>query len=92
MRIKFEDWKAEYEPRISLEMECDEHDECDCEYLYPYHISEIDDYEDEDSLRLAIEENRVWSWDIDTIRSGISGPNADLLITKKPWTGRVTID
>ena len=88
MKIPFDTWKAEYEPRISLDMECDEHEECECEVLYPYHLSEIDDYEDEDSLRLAIEQDRVWTWDNRGIRSGIdkTEPWADLLITKKAWT------
>lgn len=93
MKIPFDQWKAEYEPRIYLEMECDDHAECECEFLYTYDQSEIDydDYEDEDSLRRAIDENRVWTWDNAGIRSGIDNERSELLVTKKPWTEEMEI-
>ena len=104
MKIPFDQWKAEYEPRIYLEMECDDHAECECEFLYTYELSELSDYlemaEDDkesggedarDNLALAISENRVWTWDNAGIRSGIDNERSELLVTKKPWTEEMEI-
>ena len=91
--IDFDEWKAEYEPRVYLDMECDDHEECDCEFLYTHDLSEIDsdEYEDEDSLRRAIDENRVWTWDNIGIRSGVDNQRSELLVTKKPWTEKMEV-
>jgi hypothetical protein len=92
--MPFEQWKAEYQPRVYEDSgaECFDHEECECEFLYTYDLSEIDseDEEDEDSLQLAIEQNRVWTWH-DGIYSGIKDPRYDLLVTKKPWTEEMEI-
>lgn len=99
MKIPFDQWKAEYEPRLMLEPECDDHDECECEYLYPYDLGELSWYletaEDDkesggedarDNLALAISENRVWTWETDRIINGVVSEKGDLLVTTKPWT------
>lgn len=92
INLPFEQWKAEYQPRVYLDMECDDHEECECEFLYSYDMSEIDyeEYEDEDSLRRAIDENRVWTWG-DRIESGITNPKGDLLVTRKPWAEQTIV-
>ena len=94
--MEFETWKAEYEPRVYVDSgaECFEHEECDCEFLYTYDITELDDKDDEDdedSLILAVKENRVWTWDNKGIRSGITNTSSDLLVTKKAWTNEMEI-
>lgn len=109
MKIPFDQWKAEYEPRLMLEPECDTCDwedrfTCECEFLYPYQMGELPYYletadEDKerggddarDNLALAISENRVWTWDNDGMRSGITSPKSDLLVTTKPWTEETEI-
>ena len=121
MKIEFDTWKAEFEPRVyenSGEM-CDEHDtfeigaepaeqlaefaftigveSCECEFLYTYDQTDPEDEDDEndypeDSLRLAIKENRVWTWDNQGIRSGITGIGSELLVTKKAWTEQTEVD
>lgn len=88
--LKFANWKAEYQPRVYEDSgaECYDHEECECEFLYTYDMSEIDyeEYEDEDSLRRAIDENRVWTWGPSGgIYSGVTNPKGDLLVTRKPW-------
>ena len=93
--IDFDEWKAEYEPRVYEDSGAycfDHEDECDCEFLYTHDQSEIDyDYEDEDSLRRAIDENRVWTWDNVGIRSGADNERSELLVTKKPWTEKMEV-
>lgn len=99
MKIPFDQWKAEYEPRIYLEMECDDHAECECEFLYTYELGELSYYlemaEDDkesggedarDNLALAISENRVWTWEVGRIINGVVSERSDLLITTKAWT------
>lgn len=99
IRIEFDAWKAEYEPRLVEEPECDDHDECECEYLYPYDLGELQYYLDfaeddkesggedaRDNLAIAISENRVWSWESDRIVNGVVSERSDLLVTTKPWT------
>ena len=105
MKIEFDTWKAEYQPRVyesSGEM-CDEHDTfeigaepCECEFLYTYDQTDPEDEDEEtdypeDSLRLAIKENRVWTWDNQGIRSGITGVGSELLVTKKAWTQQTEV-
>lgn len=85
MRIKFEDWKAEYVPRIYVDSgaECDEHGwGCACEFLYT-----IDPYElDEEDINAGLE-RRLWTWRNDgTIVSGVTNWKADILITERPYT------
>tara|TARA_R110000796_G_scaffold134290_1_gene250020 strand:- start:81 stop:401 length:321 start_codon:yes stop_codon:yes gene_type:complete len=99
MKIEFDTWKTEYQPRVyenSGEM-CDEHESfdigvepCDCEFLYTYDQTEPEDEDEEtnypeESLRLAIKQNRVWTWDNAGIRSGIENPRSELLVTVKAW-------
>ncbi len=92
MRIPFETWKAEYEPRIYQDSgaECDEHGwECECEFLYTVDPTElIDDEED----HAAGPERRLWTWHGDgTITSGVDSVHADILITAKPYTEETTV-
>ena len=102
MIIKFDDWKAEYEPRYYEDSgaECFDHDKCDCVFLLTYGLEELAD-EDEDflesypelALSVAIKENRVWSWGNDGgIRSGITTPRSELLVTKRAWTEVTEVD
>jgi hypothetical protein len=102
--IDFDTWKAEYEPRLMDEVECDDHAECECEYLYPYQMGELQYYLDtaeddkelgeedaRDNLALAISENRVWSWQADRIVTGVISERSDLLVTTKPWTEKMEV-
>ena len=91
MKIEFDTWKAEYEPRIYEDSgaECFDHEECECEFLYTFELQELEQDEEDSS---AIAENRVWSWLTNgDIVSGIVIPN-DLLVTKKPWTERTWVN
>jgi hypothetical protein len=85
--IEFDAWKAEYEPRIydqSADMCEDDHEVCDCEFLYTVNLDELADDEDDAN---AVAEQRLWTWREDgTIVSGIENRKADLLITEKPWS------
>jgi hypothetical protein len=77
--IPFNSWKAEYQPRIYEDSgaECFDHEECDCEFLYTFEDSEVEEE--------GIERNKVWTWRSDgSIRAGTWGP--ELLVTEKPWT------
>jgi hypothetical protein len=93
MIIKFDAWKAEYQPRIIDEpnTECDEHPDeegCACDYLYPTNREELADYDE-----TALAEQRVWTWFMDgPIVSGIHGHDEWLLVTRKPWTESTTVD
>lgn len=96
MKLTSEQWKAEYRPHVYEDSgaECFDHeDECECEFLRTDDLSEIDyfDYEDELSLRRAIDENRVWTWDNEGIWPGIHGDRPELIITEKPWATRVRV-
>jgi hypothetical protein len=102
MIIKFDDWKAEYEPRYYEDSgaECFDHDKCDCVFLLTYGLEELAD-EDEEflesypelALSVAIKENRVWSWGNDGgIRSGITTPRSELLVTERAWTEETEVD
>jgi hypothetical protein len=90
LKLYFEDWKAEYKPRLYIETgdlcEDESHkDACDCEFLYTVTLEDLADDEDDCN---ADAENRLWTWTNDgLIVSGIVDlPGADLLITEKPWT------
>ena len=103
--IDFDTWKAEYEPRVYEDSGawCDEHaDEnvanpenwCDCEFLYTYTLPELadEDYVDEVWREdVAIQENRVWTWDNVGIRSGVDNERSELLVTKKPYTEKMEV-
>ena len=96
IQIDFDAWKAEYEPRIYEDSgaECFDHEECDCEFLYTYTLPELIDenWEDEDWMETkAIQEKRIWTWDNEGIRSGVTNERSELLITKKPWTEETEI-
>ena len=83
MEVPFEDWKEQYKPRIYEDTgaECFDHDVCDCEFLYTVQLDEL---EDEDAN--AIEENRIWTWEVGGgIVSGVRKPGWDFLITEKPY-------
>lgn len=90
LKLYFDDWKAEYKPRIysqSAEM-CEEESHaqvCDCEFLYTVNLDELADDEDDQN---AEAEQRLWTWTNEgQIISGVvDWPGADLLITEKPWT------
>jgi hypothetical protein len=89
MRIKFDTWKAEYQPRIydqSSEM-CEEEahvDYCDCEFLYTVDLAELAEDEEDHA---AGHERRLWTWRGDgTIVSGIEDVRGDILITVKPYS------
>ena len=100
MQIQFDDWEEEYQPSYYQDSgaECDEHAECECKFLLTYGIEELND-EDADmvesypelSLSLAIKENRVWTWDNKGIRSGITTPRSELLVTAKAWTEQTEV-
>lgn len=87
--MRFEDWKQKFEPRIyesSREMCEEQHadDDCVCEYLYSFELSELEQDEDEAP---ALRENRVWTWRSDgTIVTGIDSDRADLLVTKRAYS------
>lgn len=87
MRIAFDTWKAEYEPRIyeqSSEMCEEDHEECDCEFLYTVDLTELAEDEEDHA---AGPERRLWTWRNDgTIVSGVESVHADILITAKPYT------
>ncbi len=93
-RIEFDAWKAEFVPRIYEDSgaECDEHGwECECEFLYPFEYSELNESEEGEDSFNAVAENRVWTWLNDgRILSGIH-ENYNLLVTKQPWTGPTEI-
>ena len=45
------------------------------------------------ALSVAIKENRVWSWGNDGgIRSGITTPRSELLVTKRAWIEETEVD
>lgn len=91
MKIEFDTWKAEYQPRVYEDSgaECFDHEECECEFLYTFELQELEQDEEESS---AITENRVWSWLTNgDIVSGIVIPN-DLLVTQRPWTERTWVN
>ena len=86
MRLAFEQWKADYQPRIYEDSgaECFDHEECECEFLYTFELCEL--MEDEENAT-ALQENRVWSWLQDgSIVSGVTDERAELLVTVKPYT------
>lgn len=106
MKITFDQWKAEYQPRIYEDSgaECFDHEECDCEFLYTYELGELPYYletaeddkesggdEARDNLALAISENRVWTWEVGRIINGVVSERSDLLVTTKPWTEETEI-
>jgi hypothetical protein len=87
IEIEFDAWKAEYEPRIydqSSDMCEDDHEICDCEFLYTVNLEELADEEDDAN---AVAENRIWTWMVGgKIVSGVQTPGWDFLITKKAYT------
>lgn len=90
MEIKFDAWKAQFNPRIYQDSgaECDEHGwECECEFLYTVTLDEL---VDEDANALA--ENRIWTWQVGgAIVSGVQSPGWDYLITEHPYTEDTTV-
>jgi hypothetical protein len=104
-QIDFDTWKAEYEPRVYEDSGayCFDHEEqnlsdpenwCDCEFLYTYTLPELTDenWEDEDWMETkAIQEKRIWTWDNEGIRSGVTNERSELLITKKPWAEKMEV-
>jgi hypothetical protein len=88
--MAFEQWKAEYQPRVYEDSgaECFDHeDECDCEFLYTVELTELDE---EDAN--AVAENRIWTWRSDgSIVSGVESERADLLITQKSYQQEMEI-
>ena len=92
-QIKFDTWKAEYKPRIYEDSgaECFDHDECDCEFLYTFDLTERDGYSDEEVIK-AFCESRIWTWFPDgTIRSGCWNYKADVLITERAYHGPMEV-
>ena len=92
IEIEFDAWKAEYEPRIydqSSDMCEDDHEICDCEFLYTVNLDELADEEDDAN---AVAENRIWTWQVGgAIVSGVQTPGWDFLITKKPYTEEMRV-
>lgn len=91
MRLAFEQWKADYQPKIYEDSgaQCFEHESCHCEFLYTFELSEL--MEDEENAA-ALQENRVWSWLQDgSIVSGVTDERAELLITVKPYTEEMEV-
>ena len=90
--MDFDTWKAEYEPRIydqSADMCEDDHEICDCEFLYTVNLDELADEEDDAN---AVAENRIWTWKVGgDIVSGVQTPGWDFLITKKAYTEEITV-
>lgn len=100
IELDFDTWKAIYQPRIYVDTGawCEEHAEdneaepsnwCECEFLYTFELSELEQDEDDSS---AISERRVWTWNSDgTISSGIANDRADILVTVKPYEQEMII-
>ncbi len=98
--MKFELWKAEYEPRIYEDTgaHCYEHEEennanpenwCDCEYLYTFDVTDKDEKAE---VEQAIRERRAWTWRGDgTIVSGVEVIGGDILITAKPFDDFIVV-
>jgi hypothetical protein len=90
--IEFYAWKAEYEPRIydqSADMCEDDHEICDCEFLYTVELAEL--IEDEEDANAGYE-RRLWTWRNDgTIVSGVEDWRSDILITVKPYTEHTVV-
>lgn len=80
--IPFEQWKAEYQPRIYQDSgaECFDHDECDCEFLYTFDHDELQELMEEEGYKY----NQVWTWTSQNIVAGIA--SGELLVTERPWT------
>lgn len=80
--IPFEQWKAEYQPRVYEDSgaECFDHEECDCEFLYTFELDELQGLQEEEGYKLS----QIWTWTSDGIKAGISA--GELLVTEKPWT------
>ena len=90
--MEFDAWKAEYEPRIydqSADMCEDDHEICDCEFLYTVNLDELADDEGDAN---AVAENRIWTWMVGgEIVAGVQSPGWDFLITTKPYTEAITV-
>lgn len=89
MELKFDAWKAQFNPRIYQDSgaECFEHDVCSCEFLYTV---DLDDLDEEDAN--AVAENRIWTWQVGGgIVSGVQSPGWDFLITEHPYTEETTV-
>lgn len=98
MKIQFDDWEEEFQPRYYEDSgaECFDHDNCECRFLMTWGLEELADDDEESypelSLSLAIKENRVWTWGNDgTIISGITTPRSELLVTAKAWTEQTEV-
>lgn len=96
--MSFEQWKAEYKPRVYEDSgaECYDHQEqnhadpanwCDCEFLYTFEFGDV--IEDEELIPL-LKKHCVWTWHEDgTIVNGVAGKI--LLVTEKPWTEEMEV-